>query len=117
MPAPSPAAASRGIMSLPSDSPRGPSVLTLLRNADLYAPEPLGVRDVLVAGPTVAWVGARVDLPAALAADVVDLDGRRVIPGLIDPHVHVTGGGGEAGAATKVPPVPLTQLTLGGITT
>lgn len=104
-------------MAPPFDPPRGPSVLTLLRNADVHAPEPLGVRDVLVAGPVVAWVGDRLDLPAMLDADVVDLEGRRVIPGLIDPHVHVTGGGGEAGAATKVPPVALTRYTLAGITT
>src|SRR5690606_29708930 len=41
----------------------------------------------------------------------------RVIPGLIDGHVHLTGGGGEAGYETRVPPVPLTRFTTGGITT
>lgn len=92
-------------------------MLTLLRNADLFAPEPLGVRDVLVAGGCIAWIGVGVDLPASLGAEVLDLGGRRLIPGLIDPHAHITGGGGEAGAATKVPPVPLTRFTLSGITT
>ena len=92
-------------------------MLKLLRHADLYAPEPLGVQDVLVAGETIAWIGRRFDPPASWTAEVLDVEGRRVIPGLIDPHVHVTGGGGEAGAATKVPAVPLSRYTLGGITT
>ena len=45
------------------------------------------------------------------------MQGQRVIPGLIDSHVHITGGGGEAGASTRVPPVPLGQFTGAGVTT
>lgn len=92
-------------------------MLTLIRHADLYAPEPLGVNDVLVAGETIAWVGASLATPAGLPVAIVDAEGRRVIPGLVDPHVHVTGGGGEAGAATKVPEVPISRFTAAGITT
>jgi beta-aspartyl-dipeptidase (metallo-type) len=40
-----------------------------------------------------------------------------VIPGLIDGHVHFTGGGGEAGPHTRVPPVAISRLTRGGVTT
>jgi beta-aspartyl-dipeptidase (metallo-type) len=93
-------------------------VITLLRNAELYDPAPLGRRNLVVAGGEVLWVGR--DVPAidhALDVDEVDLGGRRVIPGLIDGHVHLTGGGGEAGPETRVPPVPITRLTLGGVTT
>ena len=64
------------------------------------------------------WIGR--DVPAldrALGVEEVDLGGRRVIPGLIDGHVHLTGGGGEAGPETRVPPVALSRLTLGGVTT
>lgn len=92
-------------------------MLRLLLNADLYAPAPRGVCHVLVAGTRVVWVGGeRPSLDASLAAEVVDLEGRRVVPGFIDPHVHLTGGGGEAGAHTKVPPLPLSQFTRGGVT-
>ena len=93
-------------------------MITLLRNAELYDPAPLGRRNLVVAGGEVLWVGR--DVPAidhALDVDEVDLGGRRVIPGLIDGHVHLTGGGGEAGPETRVPPVPITRLTLGGVTT
>ena len=94
-----------------------PRMLTLLRHADVYAPERLGLRDVLVAGERIAGIAERIEAPAGLPVEVVDLEGRRILPGLVDPHVHVTGGGGEAGAATKVPPVPLSRFTSAGTTT
>jgi len=84
----------------------------------VYAPEPLGRRHLLVAGDRVVWLGtAPPRLPAELAVAGFDLDGRRVIPGFIDGHVHVTGGGGEAGPETRVPAVPLSRFTAGGVTT
>ena len=47
----------------------------------------------------------------------LDLEGRRLIPGLIDGHVHVCGGGGEAGFRTRVPPPGLSRYTGAGVTT
>src|SRR5690606_23628728 len=40
-----------------------------------------------------------------------------LIPGLIDAHVHVTGGGGEAGFHTRAPAPPLSRYTTAGVTT
>jgi len=92
-------------------------VLCLLTNAQLFAPAPLGLRHLLVAGGKIVWIGETVlDLPAALEAMVVDFEGRRLIPGLVDAHVHATGGGGEAGPQTKVPPLALSRFTDGGVT-
>jgi beta-aspartyl-dipeptidase (metallo-type) len=92
--------------------------MELLRNAELYAPEPRGRAHLLIAGESVVWIGAEAPaLPRALGVVERDLDGRRVIPGLIDSHVHLTGGGGEAGPETRVPPVMLSRLTAGGVTT
>ena len=95
--------------------------MLLIRHADVYAPRPLGLRDLLVGGGRVLWMGepgALPELPSALQAEaeVLDLGGLRLIPGLIDCHVHVTGGGGEAGFRTRVPPVPLTKFTRAGVT-
>ena len=91
---------------------------TLIRNADVYAPEPLGRRDLLLGGGKVLWIGTDApDLPAAFGTQVLDLDGRRLLPGLIDGHVHVTGGGGEAGFASRVPAPTLSRYTRSGVTT
>jgi beta-aspartyl-dipeptidase (metallo-type) len=93
-------------------------MLTLLLNADLYAPESRGRQHLLLGGGRVLWIGDEAPaLDAHLGVMEHDLGGRRVIPGLIDGHVHLTGGGGEAGYETRVPPVPLTRFTTAGITT
>ncbi len=92
--------------------------LMLLRNALVYAPELLGHQHLLLGGGRILWIGAELaDLPAALAVETIDLQGQRLIPGLIDAHVHVTGGGGEAGFRTRVPPQGVSRFTRAGITT
>jgi beta-aspartyl-dipeptidase (metallo-type) len=94
--------------------------LVLIRNADIHAPQPLGQNDLLIGGGRILWIGRQsFDLPPALheSTQIVEAAGRRLIPGLIDSHVHVTGGGGEAGFRTRVPPVPLSRFTTAGITT
>lgn len=93
-------------------------MIELLRNAELYAPERRGRADLLIAGETIAWVGGSLPaLPSSLEVREHDLQGQRLIPGLVDGHVHLTGGGGEAGPHTRVPPLMLSQLTRGGVTT
>jgi beta-aspartyl-dipeptidase (metallo-type) len=90
--------------------------LSLLLNAELYDPAPRGRMHLLVGGERILWIGREV--PAlGVAAEEHDLGGRRVIPGLVDCHVHLTGGGGEAGPETRVPPVALSRMTTGGVTT
>lgn len=90
----------------------------LLTNANLYAPQPLGIQHLLVGAGKILWMGAdRPALPDALQVEEVDLDGRRVVPGFIDGHAHLTGGGGESGFASRVPPVPLSRFTTAGVTT
>jgi beta-aspartyl-dipeptidase (metallo-type) len=93
-------------------------MLQLLRNAELYDPESRGRQHLLIGGGTVLWIGAEPPaLDASLGVTETDLEGRRVIPGLIDGHAHLTGGGGEAGYETRVPPVPLSRYTSAGVTT
>lgn len=92
--------------------------MTLLRGAEVYAPEPKGRQDVLVVGERVARIGH--DLGAFASLDGVavrDVVGLRLVPGFIDQHVHVTGGGGGGGFVTRGPEAMLSDLTRWGITT
>ena len=92
--------------------------LELLRNAELYDPTPQGRVDMLIAGERIVWIGRdAAPIPRPYEVQETDLGGRRVIPGLVDGHVHFTGGGGEAGPHTRVPPQALSRFTLGGVTT
>lgn len=92
-------------------------MLTLLRNADLYAPAALGRVDVLVADGRIAAIGERLPaLPTGLPAEEIELGGLRLVPGLIDAHVHSSGGGGESGFASRVPAPVLGEFARAGIT-
>lgn len=95
-------------------------IMQVLVDADVHAPEPLGVRSLLLGGGRVLWMGpggaSAAKLAAQFGAEVVDLEGRRLIPGLIDCHAHVTGGGGEAGYGTSMAPLVASDFTSHGVT-
>jgi len=93
-------------------------MVTLIRGGDIYAPEPLGRKDILLSGGAIEAVAEpgriRVD---GLEAETVDAAGKRVFPGLIDPHVHILGGGGEGGPATRAPEIRVEDIVSSGVTT
>lgn len=91
--------------------------MILFRGAQLFAPESLGRQDLLVAGDQIAAIGQLPDPPTGWPCEVVDASDLWLLPGLIDNHTHLGGGGGEGGASTRVPPLVLSQLTLAGVTT
>ena len=92
-------------------------MLTLIKNADIYAPESIGVGYLLLGGGKVLRVGyGSPDVDTSWIGETINMRGAPVGPGLIDCHVHVTGGGGEDGFSTQAPPVPLTQFTQHGVT-
>ncbi|MFT6194748.1 MAG: beta-aspartyl-dipeptidase (metallo-type) [Cognaticolwellia sp.] len=98
-----------------------PIMLTLLCNVNIYAPTPLGIKNVLIAGNKIAAIyepgKEQIDIPKQWHVKVINFDGATLTPGFIDSHAHITGGGGEAGFATQVPPVGLTEFTHAGVTT
>ena len=54
-------------------------------------------------------------LPATLSE--INLAGRVIGPGLVDIHVHIVGGGGEAGFGSRTPEARATDLIEAGVTT
>ncbi|KAB1947036.1 beta-aspartyl-peptidase [Brevibacterium linens] len=94
-------------------------MVILIRGAEIFAPEPLGVCDILVEGSLIAHLG-EVDsrtvaqLPGSA---VIDATGLTAVPGFIDPHVHITGGGGEGGYATRTPEIDVADIISAGVTT
>jgi len=89
----------------------------LITNAEVYAPRSLGIQNLLICVGKIVYLGERVpQFDDSLSVEITDLDGARLIPGFIDAHAHITGGGGEAGPSTRVPPPPLSQFTRAGVT-
>ena len=92
-------------------------MITLIQNADVYAPEHLGRRDILIAGSRIERIREDLSRYIPLADEVLSAAGRELMPGYIDAHIHITGGGGEQGPASRCPECPLTELTKNGVTT
>ena len=65
----------------------------LLQGATLFGPSEMGPGDVLIAGEKIAEVSPDLGPFASLPGiEVVDLKGRVLTPGFVDPHVHILGG-------------------------
>lgn len=94
------------------------AVLTLIKNANIYAPKSLGVMDILLGGDQILAIQKGLELHGSLPdMRVVDVDGMYVFPGLIDQHVHMAGGGGEGGFHYRTPEITLSHITTAGVTT
>ena len=89
----------------------------LLRGVEVYAPDKLGCQDILIAGNKIAAIGSKLEVPASWNCELVDLNGLMAVPGFLDVHVHMIGGGGEGGYATRTPEIQLGDVIRAGVTT
>ena len=90
---------------------------TLLCGARVFAPRDMGIQNILIAGDKIAAVCPTATAPTNYPCQIVDLTDCILMPGFIDSHVHITGGGGEGGFATRTPEILLSQITTSGVTT
>ncbi|MFQ3228933.1 beta-aspartyl-peptidase [Reinekea sp.] len=89
----------------------------LFRNANVYAPSPLGLKDVLVSHGRISEIADTIVLEASFEVEIIDVEGHILCPGFVDTLTHVTGGGGEGGFATRTPEMNLSHAIAGGVTT
>lgn len=92
-------------------------MLTLIQGAELYSPDPMGRQDILLCGDKIAKIEPHIDAQNPLIETCIDGKNLLAVPGFIDCHEHITGGGGEGGYATRTPEAQLTDLSLFGVTT
>jgi beta-aspartyl-dipeptidase (metallo-type) len=92
-------------------------MMKLFKNCEVYAPEYLGRKDILVAGSKIIAIEDNIQLSESRTLQVMQCDGLKLIPGLIDGHVHIAGAGGEGGPSTRTPELQLSQLVEAGVTT
>jgi beta-aspartyl-dipeptidase (metallo-type) len=93
-------------------------VFVLIKNGDVFTPEHIGKKDILLAGSKIAAISDNIDWPDSfIDVQVIDATGKYVTPGFIDSHVHITGGGGEGSFKSRTPELYLTDATLAGVTT
>ena len=93
-------------------------MLKLIKNGEVYNPNYLGKKDILLTGDKIGYIGDELNVPESFVdIEIIDADGKYVVPGFIDSHVHICGGGGEGSFKTRTPEIQLTDITTGGVTT
>lgn len=93
-------------------------MLKLIKNGEVYAPDYLGKKDILLVGGKIGYIQDKISIPKDFVdIDIIDASGKYVVPGFIDSHVHICGGGGEGSFKTRTPEIQLTDIILGGVTT
>jgi len=90
--------------------------MILIKNVKTFKPEAIGIRDLLIAGGQFIAVDEQLDISYK---DLKIIDGKNLIavPGFIDSHVHILGGGGEGGFKTRTPEIQLSDMITAGVTT
>ena len=91
-------------------------MIQLIKNIKVYRDGAWRPGEILIAGSQIEAIADHV--PCVYdGMEVLDGRGMTAIPGYIDQHVHVTGGGGEGSFITQVPPLKFSAPVRGGVTT
>lgn len=86
----------------------------LIKDIDLYGSG--HIKDILIADKMIVEIDDKIDYNLK-DLEVIEGHGMIAMPSYIDQHVHVTGGGGEGGFATRVPELKLRDCIKAGVTT
>lgn len=92
-------------------------MLTLFKNAETYTPQYIGKKDILTGGKSILAIADHIEPPQCVEVKIIDCTGLKLVPGIIDSHVHITGGGGEGGPASRMPELEINMMIDGGVTT
>ena len=89
----------------------------LLKSCECFTPDPIGRKDILIAFDKICKIEDSINVDKLWNVEVIDCNDKYAIPGLIDQHVHILGGGGEEGPISRIPEITLSEIINSGVTT
>jgi beta-aspartyl-dipeptidase (metallo-type) len=87
----------------------------LLKNGHCLVPEDIGINDILIAWDKICGIKSNISPLNPWDTELIDCQGCFICPGIIDGHVHITGGGGEGGPESRIPELMLSEIFEPGI--
>ncbi len=95
----------------------GGALFKLLKNGHCFVPYDVGKKDILVVFNKICAIEDEIMPKNYGDVEVIDCRDCLVCPGIIDQHVHITGGGGEEGPISRIPEIMLSEVIEAGVTT
>lgn len=93
-------------------------MISIIRGGKIFAPNPLGKKDILIANGIITGISepGQINI-SGFQHNEIKVEGKIITPGIIDSHVHILGGGGEGGPATRAPELKAKDAVSSGVTT
>jgi beta-aspartyl-dipeptidase (metallo-type) len=91
-------------------------MITLLKNIELYSPSYIGRKDILICDKKIAAIDKNITISELPGLYIYEGNGQIAVPGFVDGHVHITGGGGEGGFETRTPEITEDDMINAGVT-
>lgn len=93
-------------------------MVTVIRGGEVFSPAPRGKKDVLILSGKIAALSEPEEIGIrGFPVLEVNASNKIVIPGFVDTHVHILGGGGEGGPPTRAPEIKLEDIVSSAVTT
>lgn len=93
-------------------------MITLLKNLNCFIPRRSGLCDILVCAGKIEKIRPSGEIAGNCIADkTIECKGLNAFPGIIDQHVHIAGGGGENGFASRISRINANDIFAAGVTT
>ena len=93
-------------------------MISIIKDVKVYSPNNLGKNNVVMVGGKFEGIYKNIVTPKDfIHINEIEGRGKIMLPGFIDGHVHIIGGGGEGGFNSRTPEIKFTDLTTAGITT
>lgn len=93
-------------------------MISIIQGVELYTPKYIGRKDIVVSGGKFQGIYEGVKLNTNIEdINIINAENLLMFPGFIDNHVHIIGGGGEAGFRSRVLEITSEKLVRSGITT
>lgn len=91
-------------------------MISILKAVQVYSPKNVGIKDIFIANGYIEEISKTSHKFNFPDNAVKNLKGKIAIPGFIDGHIHIIGGGGEGGFTSRIPEIQTSHLLDCGIT-
>jgi len=92
-------------------------MLKVLRGGQVFSPACLGKKDILIVHDRIGAIASPGEIRIrGTEVREIDVSQKIIIPGFIDSHVHILGGGGEGGPTTRAPEIRIEDIISSGVT-